>query len=270
MTLTALVNGAVVCDSSHAIALNDRGLHYGDGLFETMALTEGCVRYLEDHLKRLTSGCERLRIPTPDRQTLLAEIEQATARLRTAVVKIILTRGVGARGYRPDPQTPPTRVVAAYAAPEIIKTQIVADWRATRLARNAQLAGLKHLNRLEQVLAQAEQTDPSVDEGLMLDTEGELVCGTASNVFIVRDGALLTPDLRYCGVRGVMRAQVLRAAARIGIPVSETRLWPQDVAGASEMFVTNAVRGVRSVIAIADHRWPAGPIAQQLRETLLL
>lgn len=270
MTLAVLVNGAAEVNLSHALAINDRGLHYGDGLFETMLLVAGRVRFLDEHLGRLRDGCERLAIRAPDESMLRADVDRVTARLRSAIVKVIVTRGVSGRGYRPDPEACPTRIVAVYGAPETTRTEITVDWRETRLGRNARLAGLKHLNRLEQVLAQAEQIDDAIDEGLMLDTEGELVCGTASNVFIVRDGALLTPDLRFCGVRGVVRGRVLRAARELGVAASEEPLWPHDLEAADEVFVTNAVRGIRAVIALGERRWPAGSMAQRLREALAL
>ena len=126
------------------------------------------------------------------------------------------------------------------------------------------LAGMKHLNRLEQVLAQREWQDPAIDEGLMLDTEGELVCGTMSNVFIVSDGALVTPDLRFCGVRGIMRGEVLRVTHELGIQFSEAPLWPHDLEKADEIFITSALRGVRAVVSVDTLRRGVGPVTQQL------
>jgi 4-amino-4-deoxychorismate lyase len=137
-----------------------------------------------------------------------------------------------------------------------------------RLGRNARLARIKHLNRLEQVLAQAEWHDEAIVDGLMLDTEGELVSGTANNVFLVREGVLLTPDLRFCGVLGIMRAEVLRVAKELGIAVSEEPLWPHDVEAASELFLTNAVRGIRSVNELGALRWDSAPVAERLRQAL--
>src|SRR5690606_19955947 len=156
-----------------------------------------------------------------------------------------------------------------YPAPEHNPTRgLRLRWCRTRLGRNASLAGIKHLNRLEQVLAQAEWNDAATAEGLMLDTEGELVSATASNVFIVRDGVLLTPDLRFCGVRGVMREQVLRAASELGIAASEEPLWPSDVEAAEEVFLTNAVRGIRSVASLGTLEWERTRIADRLRGAL--
>jgi 4-amino-4-deoxychorismate lyase len=102
----------------------------------------------------------------------------------------------------------------------------------------------------------------------MLDIEGEVVCGTSSNVFIVRGGELVTPDLRFSGVRGVMRGQVLRIAGTLGIPCHEEPLYPQDFDTASEVFVTNAVRGIRSVVQLGEQHWSPGPITTALRDAL--
>jgi 4-amino-4-deoxychorismate lyase len=269
MTLAALVNGVRVDDLAKALPLNDRGLQYGDGLFETARLVDGAVRFLDAHLERLQLGCERLRIAPVDPDTLRREIAAATATLRDAVVKIVVSRGVGARGYRPSGECKSTRIVAVYPSPEDEpQRSLTLRWCQMRLGRNERLAGIKHLNRLEQVLAQSEWDDPAIDEGLLLDTEGELVCATSANVFIVRDGILLTPDLRYCGVRGVMRRKVLEAAARLGLATSEEPLWPHDLETADEVFLTNAVRGIRSVGALGAKRWSEQRVAALLKKEL--
>ena len=139
---------------------------------------------------------------------LRSDVQRLSGSAERGVLKIVVTRGIGPRGYRPPPRSQTTRIVALYPAPAPPPaTRLALRWCETRLGRNARLAGIKHLNRLEQVLAQAEWDDEAIDEGLMLDTEGELVSGTASNVFLVREGVLVTPDLRFCGVLGVMRAR---------------------------------------------------------------
>jgi 4-amino-4-deoxychorismate lyase len=214
-----------------------------------------------------------LGIAPPSVEALRSEIDAVTANLRGGVLKLMVTRGVSqSRGYRPEASSASTRIVALYAAPNDAQPSqaVQVRWCETRLGRNARLAGIKHLNRLEQVLAQAEWRDTAIGEGLMLDTEGELVCGTASNIFIVREGTLLTPDLRFCGVRGVMRAQVLRAALALNIPVSEEPLWPDDLLQAQEVFVTNAVRGIRSVGQLDLTRWTHFNTADRIRKELKL
>ncbi len=261
----ALVDGVVPENPARAIAIADRGLNYGDGVFETILLKQGRVRRLEAHLARLELGCARLGIGYPGAELLHAEIQAVVGSNVDGVVKIVITRGAGGRGYRPDADTAACRIVTLHDQPSTMDDDIRVRWCDMRLSRNPALAGIKHLNRLEHVLAQREWSDSHIHEGLMLDHEGELVCGTSSNIFIVRGGELMTPDLRYCGVRGIMRGAVLQVATALGIAVHEEPLWPDNLETAQEIFMTNAVRGVRAVIALESHEWPPGELTQAIR-----
>ena len=269
--LAISVNGVVLNTAATAISAMDRGLNYGDGLFETALIRDGAVRLLDAHLARLLLGCERLKLAAPDPAKLLAEIAHLVGDTKDAVLKIVITRGTTGRGYRPDPQGACTRILSLHPVPERMSPQgLRLRWCEMRLSRNERLAGIKHLNRLEQVLAQGEWEPAQFDEGLMLDTAGEIVSATSANLFVVRQGVLTTPDLRFCGVRGVMRAQTLAAAERLGMPVSVEPLWPDDLTQASEVFLTNAVRGIRAVAALGELQWSTAPVADKLRETLRL
>jgi 4-amino-4-deoxychorismate lyase len=271
MSLALLVDGHPPADRGHALAVDDRGLHYGDGLFETALLTGGRIRHLEDHLDRLAWGCDRLQIPCPERATLIRDIALVTQGRGEGVLKITVTRGGGGRGYRMPRKQQPTRIVALHPSPERPAdpaTGIEVRWCALRVGRAPALAGIKHLNRLEQVLAQSEWNDPGIAEGLLLDTEGELVSATAGNLFLVREGQLLTPDLRYCGIRGVLRGRVIVAALEAGIPVEEQPLWAADLEAAEEVFLTNAVRGIRPVGRLEERQWTTGQVTRQLAAAL--
>ena len=271
MTAAVLIDGISPGDPLHALAVEDRGFQYGDGLFETALLANGRVRFLEHHLRRLALGCERLGMESPNAELLRSDVRRLSGSAEHAVLKIIVSRGIGPRGYRPSLRAKTTRVVALYRAPlDPVSARLALRWCETRLGRNARLAGIKHLNRLEQVLAQAEWHDEAIVDGVMLDTEGELVSGTANNIFLVRESALVTPDLRFCGVHGIMRAEVIRTARELGIAVSEEPLWPHDVEGASEVFITNAVRGIRSVTDLGPLQWSKAPVADRLRQVLQL
>lgn len=265
---SSLVNGVAFAEGAPAIDVRDRGLNYGDGVFETMALQSGRIRYLDAHLQRLAAGCARLGIEFPGEPLLKSEITAVSRSQQNGVVKIVVTRGSGGRGYRPGSAGATNRIVTLHDAPAQIGESIAVRWCDMRLSRNPALAGIKHLNRLEQVLAQSEWRDEHVSEGLMLDYEGELVCGTSSNVFLVRNGELATPDLRYCGVHGIMRAAVIRTAQELNIPVHEEPLWPDDLDSATEVFMTNAVRGVRSVVALDGRSWSRGTVTSSICEAL--
>ena len=253
------------CD---ALGLKSRGLAYGDGLFETFAVNHGQPLLLERHLARLAQGCQRLAITT-DPSLLRDEVVRYAAALGQGVLKLIVTRGDSARGYAPDPHAPARRILQGSpspAYPSANRAQGVELYPcATRLAEQPLLAGLKHLNRLEQVLARAEWNDPAFAEGLMLDMSGRLVEGVYSNLFLVSQGALRTPDLRRCGVAGVMRAELLDQASSLGLQVVVDDLWPADLAQADEVFVCNSVYGIWPVRAFASLRWSAGPLTRKLQ-----
>ena len=255
------------------LPLSDRGLHYGDGLFETMAVVAGCVRLLPRHLHRLTHGAARLAIPLPDMAELETALQQAARELGEGVLKLILTRGSGGRGYAPPVDAEPTLVVLRYpqVLPRLDDAQagMVLRVCGLRLARQPVLAGIKHLNRLEYVLARAEWRDPDIGEGLLFDTQGELVEAVASNVFLVQAGRLRTPCLDQCGVAGVMRAEVLDCAARLGVAVDEARLCLDDVLASEEVFLTNSLHGIRPVRALHGQReWAVGTLTLRLQQAL--
>jgi 4-amino-4-deoxychorismate lyase len=235
----------------------DRGLEYGDGLFETIAVLDGKPRLLARHLARLAAGCGRLGIEMPPAATLTAELGAAAREPGVGALKLIVTRGAGGRGYVSDPATAPRRWLAA------LPPRVTVRWCSGRLAEQPLLAGLKHLNRLEQVLARREWQDPAIAEGLMLDVHGRLVCGTMTNVFTVHGTEIVTPALTRCGVAGVMRAALIESFRAAGLPVTERDLEPRELAAAAEVFLTNALIGVWPVRAIGDLVLTPGPVARQ-------
>ncbi len=259
-----LVNGV----PAEVVCVNDRGLQYGDGLFETIAVRDGRPCRLDRHLSRLRDGSGRLGIAAPEDELWSREIA-AVAGAGDAVVKLVLTRGASERGYRPLPGGEPTRICRRFDWPRYERDWhaigVRIRWCVTRLALQPALAGCKHLNRLEQVLARAEWNDASVAEGLMLDMEGTVVSGTQSNLFLVQDGELLTAPIDRCGVRGVTRGAVLEQAGCEGVRVHERRLTPADLLAADEVFLTSTVIGAWPVVALQDRCWPVGPLTRRVQ-----
>ncbi|MCG6900333.1 MAG: aminodeoxychorismate lyase [Gammaproteobacteria bacterium] len=265
---TVLVNGKVV----NCVPSTDRGLLYGDGIFETIAVRAGRLCFWERHVQRLLAGCERLGIEPVDVAQLAQECQLLVPHAQQAVIKIILTRGSGGRGYHAPEPLHPTRIIQLHDWPgwpaDCAEAGIYTRVCRTRLGHNASLAGIKHLNRLEQVLARREWTDPATREGLMLDTAGNVVEGTMSNVFLVKDARLVTPDLTLCGVAGIMRARVLELAKQHSIathtqPVALDTLWQAD-----EVFVCNSLIGIWPVIGIDTQAFPRGPVTMRLQALL--
>lgn len=265
--MTCWVNG----QPADSLALADRGLAYGDGLFETMRVRDGRIDWLDLHLKRLLHGCQRLQIPW-QAQLLRSEIEAFASRQTEGVCKLILTRGDGQRGYGlPQPASPRRILMAAPLPlwPDRNATQGVRLFPCqTRLAIQPLLAGLKHLNRLEQVLARAEWNDADYAEGLLLDTSGRVIEGVFSNLFFVRDGQLLTPDLSGSGVAGIMRQRILQLAGQLAVPVEVRDIVAGELQDMDEAFTCNSLYGIWPVRECSGRHWPVGPLTLRLQQTL--
>jgi 4-amino-4-deoxychorismate lyase len=258
-----LLNG----QPANAISLQDRGLAYGDGLFESILVRNHRPVFLTEHLQRLQRGCLRLAL-VYDAAAVQQELATVLAMPAAAncVLKLMLTRCAGGRGYRAGTDEC-NRLISLHPLPDYADSQpeqgIAMFVCQQRLARQPTLAGLKHLNRLEQVLASREWPDASFHEGLMLDTAGLVIEGTRSNVFVVQAGRLQTPPLHQCGVDGVLRQVLLQ---HFGNTVSQTELRLEQLQQAAEIFVCNSVFGVWPVTGLltAEQRWhyPLGDYAR--------
>jgi 4-amino-4-deoxychorismate lyase len=250
----------------------DRGLAYGDGLFETMACHSGGIRWIELHLDRLISGCRRLVIPISDRDSLRSEILSNCPTSGSAVVKLIVTRGVGERGYRPPEPASPTRILSIARWPEQpaehYTSGVSLKTCALRLGENPQLAGLKHLCRLEQVLAQMELTASDAQEGLLRNSSGWVVGGITSNIFAIRGGDMLTPRLSRCGVHGVMRRVVLQYASDLQLNAVEADVDMSTLLDSNELFITNAVFGIKPVKSVDSVSFSIGAATRRLMRML--
>jgi len=264
-----LLNGS----ADQRVSPFDRGLHFGDGLFETIACRRGRPRFLTLHLERLASGCERLGIETGGLPDIQTEVRALASEVDSAIIKVILTRGTALeRGYRASGREKATRITFRYAWPTETATESQVGIRVRtarlRLGENPALAGLKSCNRLEQVLARREWTDPGIAESLLFSSSGRLVSGTMSNVFVVEGSRLRTPRLDLCGVAGVMRRVVLREAGRAGMPVQEEVLNVDDLHKAEELFLTNARMGVWPVRELDGRALEPGPVTRRVQQIL--
>lgn len=264
-----LVNGQL-CDQ---LATDDRGLAYGDGLFETLLSNNGKPALLEWHMRRLQLGCERLAINL-DYQGLRTDIGQLLTHCRgRSIIKIIVTRKAAGRGYKPQRDAGSNRVLSI-AAHSVLDQRQQLDGVSLRLCShrlpiNPALAGIKHLSRLDNVLARAEWESQEIAEGLMLDSDGRIVEGTMSNIFAVRDRQLLTPSLHRCGVAGVVRQFIVEVLApELDMEVGVGDLLIDDLLGADELFICNSVIGIWPVRKFACHHKPVGPITCQLQRQL--
>ncbi len=263
-----LING----EHCNAIAIIDRGFQYGDGLFETIAVHNGQPIFFNRHLARLKIGCDRLLIPYPDSEQLRSEANSLCQHAENAVLKIIITRGSGGRGYRQPDSIQPTRVLSLHPFPDYpqsyTKQGINARFCTTRLGLNPSLAGIKHLNRLEQVLARAEWNSPNIHEGIMLDINDYVIEGTMTNLFYSKHNTLYTASLTQSGIAGIMRNLIIELCAEQNLTVIEHQFTKADVLAADEVFVSNSIIGLWPIKQLDSTKYRVGQITQQLQYAL--
>ena len=263
-------------ESQDGLPLDDRAWQYGDGLFETIAIRDRETRFLDWHLERLATGCARLGIELPDTSAVETDIETALRHTGTdpgfAVAKLVVTAGRGPRGYARGAARA-MHYVAVFAskclAPRLYRDGVAVRLCNTRLSQQPQLAGIKSLNRLEQVLARNEWDDPAIFEGLTCDTAGGLICGTMSNVFIVADKEIVTPDLSRAGVAGIMRRKVLEIAHQHDIRVAIRPIRRESLSDVREIFLTNSQFGLLPVRALDRRALEVGDQTRALSAMLV-
>ncbi len=263
-----LINGAP-CDT---ISVNDRGLLYGDGVFRTLRLREGKVLQWQRHYAKLFKDCSTINLPCPPEPLLLDELERLIQGVADGVLKIIVTRGSAQRGYAPPHQPEVTRVLSLTPPPvfpeAFSKSGVRMHVCQLRLGHQPRLAGVKHLNRLENVLAAAEWNDPDIAEGLLLDESGYVIEGVRSNIFMVKQGGIITPDLSRCGVSGVQRERIVEWAAQQGVTCKSIDVTLEDLLDADEVFLVNSVIDLWPVQEIAGCHWHHHPVAQTIQDWL--
>jgi 4-amino-4-deoxychorismate lyase len=263
-----LVNGV----ASDSISVADRGLLYGDGVFRTFPARKGIVNAWRRHCEKLKDDCGRLGIRAPDSEVLESDLAHALAGVPDAAVKIIITRGVGERGYALPRNSNPTRIVSTAPLPahprEWAEQGVKVRVCDVKLSMQRSLAGVKHLNRLENVLARAEWGNDDFAEGLLLDDRGNVIEGTMSNLFIWSGGVLSTPKLDRCGVAGVTRDRVLDFAREKGIRTEMRDIRLDEILDAEEVFFTNSIITLWRVRELNERLWTSNVMAAAVRDAL--
>jgi len=263
-----LINGI----ASEYLSAFDRGLHYADGVFETIACVGNSAVFIQQHLNRMENGARKLNIPFPDRQLFLDDINCLLRGSNSnSILKLILTRGRGKRGYRYEKTQIPTRICMLSAWPDY-----VAHWREhgiktrfcqTQVSVNPQLAGIKSLNRLDSVLASSE-LGPAFNEGFLSDIDGNVIEGSMSNIFIVSNGTLVTPDLSRCGVNGIMREQIIDIAQNSSIKVETRNITRDELLESREIFISNSVIGVCVVKQLEKQSYNTDTMTRTIKKIL--
>lgn len=267
---TYLINGSF----DQTLSVFDRGLNYGDGVFRTMKMRNGLPVSWPFHYQKLVADCAAIGIVCPSAELLMADLQKLFEKELFAenthqVAKIIITRGEGERGYAPPKITIPTRVVIKSGLPAYAQNCYeqgvslhVCD---TRLASQPKLAGIKHLNRLENVLARMEWRDEVIFDGLLLDDTGNVIECTMSNVFARFGDELLTPDLSQCGVSGITRQRILGLGSVLDLRTGVQVITLEQLLQADEIIICNSLFGAFQVTQINTQIWPCQHLAQKIR-----
>lgn len=273
MQINTKVNGGL----SNQISVHDRGLQYGDGVFRTMRVSAGRVLCWQLHYQKLQYDCAAIGIVCPDSTLLTQELQSLLQQHPDSIAKIIITRGLQSeRSYRPSVSLP-TRIISISPLPQFpvkfevegVKIRVC----KTRLANQPRLAGIKHLNRLENIIAVTEWDDPQIAEGVMLDSSDNVIEGTRSNIFAVRAGQMYTPDLTRCGVAGIQRDRVIDWAGKNNVPCQIKFFNLAELTAADEIFLINSVVGLWPVREFIDQNgqntiWRQFPICKQIQKWL--
>lgn len=259
-----------------SLPIGDRGIQYGDGLFETIAIRKGEPRLWSLHSSRLARGCEALSIRMPSDEELADGIAHAIRSSDVSadfcIVKIIVTAGESQRGYGRAASTAPNVLFGAFASAPLpvsyYRNGIETTVCRTRLGMNSPTAGLKTLNRIEQVLARSELLENKRFEGLTLDADDHVICGTMSNVFLVKENLITTPPVDSCGVAGVMREHVMACLANSGRDVRLEKVKQSALGDVDEVFVSNSQFGVLPVASCDSTQWGVGKVTQDVMTTM--
>jgi 4-amino-4-deoxychorismate lyase len=273
-----LVNGK----QCNLISIQDRGLLYGDGVFRTIRALHGKALHWSLHYQKLQRDCAMLGIICPDNALLTTELNSLLTQHPDGTVKLIVTRGSvmngqATRGYAPPDQATPTHIWDFSLLPDYPadreKIGIKVRLCQLRLSQQPRLAGIKHLNRLENVLAAAEwsnasSNDADIAEGLLMDAEDNVIEGIRSNLFLVSQRKLITPDLSRCGVAGVQRDRVMSWAEQHNMPLQVRDVNLDDVLHADELFVVNSIISVWPIRELDQRCWNEFPITAEIRRDL--
>ena len=267
-----LINGSF----DNVISPLDRGFAYGDGIFRTFVMRDSQPEYWPLHYQKLVADCAAINIVCPSAELLMSDLQQLFLPDELAVAKIIITRGEGSRGYAPPAITAPTRVVVKSLMPEYPAERFSVGVHltvcATRLAPQAKLAGIKHLNRLENVLARMEWGSDyiasGIADGIMLDMQGNVIECTAANVFVRFGDTLITPSLNLCGVAGVTRQRIMNVVHALSLKVSEETFDLKKLLSADEAIICNSLYGAWQVHKVENKTLKVNGLAANIREVL--
>ncbi len=261
MTQVVLING----EEQSKVSIFNRNMQYGDGLFETCIAKDNRILFWPNHFKRLNKGCEKLNIKKIEESYWMSDLKKAFAlsEHNNCIVKLILSRGDSSRGYGYKDDIVPARVVIISEIKKTVANNSFSlEYSDSGYHSNPQLAGIKHCNRLEQILA---RSNLSSDEGIMLDENENVISVTQGNIYLIIGNILLTPKLDKCGIVGTRRSLILELAKSLNIEVKEEVISADKLKQADEVFISNSVIGIQSVKSIESDSLGDNPLTEEIK-----
>jgi aminodeoxychorismate lyase len=270
------INGRIMPAAHAQVGAQDRGLLYGDGVFETMRAVDGWIVDLDEHLARLKSGAGVLRIPVPSITVLKRALNKTIQKsgLDCAYVRLTLTRGAGGNRLAVDTPLKPTIIITVkeyHPYPAVKYRQgFVVKILSTRRNSTSPLSRIKSLNYLDNILGKMEASAVRADEGLFLNEKGHVACGTVSNIFFIKGRILHTPPLNAGVLPGITRRRVMKnIAPALGLRVVEKNIAVNELRQFAGVFVTNTLMGVMPVSKIGSVKYRVDGVVEQIRDYIL-
>ena len=259
---------------TNKISIEDRAVQYGDGVFETIAAKDRSLAFWKEHYQRLNKGCKILKIKCPSEPFLKKEINKfikKTIHIRSGsrkVLKIIISRGIGGRGYNPPRNSKPTRILGVYDWPNYpdinVTKGIMMNVCKTRISIQPFLSQIKHLNRLDQIIARSEWQSKTIAESIMLDLNGNVIEGTISNIFGIKKNIFYTPIIKNSGVEGIMRGVILKLLKEKKEKYIIKKITLKELLKFDEIFVCNSIFGIWPVIKISKKKFSFGEKTKEI------
>jgi 4-amino-4-deoxychorismate lyase len=264
MTPVILIDGKKQSKAS----IFNRNTQFGDGLFETCLVENKKLLFWSNHFERMKLGCDRLKISMIDETLWLSDIKKAFSLMKidNCIVKLVLSRGESLRGYSYKDNIRPIRITIVSELKKNNQDKgFSLEFCNSGYNSNPKLAGIKHCNRLEQVIARA---GIKVDDGIMLDENENVVSVTQGNIFCIQGNRLITPNLDKCGIEGTRRAVILKIAVDLGFDINIKNLSVAELLRSDEVFISNSIQGVGPVNQIEDFVYSKHKITEIISETL--
>ena len=272
MPLLVYIDGELLPEDKAKISVFDHGLLYGDGIFEGIRIYYGGIFKLREHVDRLYESAKIIRLEIPmDKDKLMNEVIRAVRanKLKEGYIRLVVTRGVGDMGLDPRKCKRPSIIIIVTPMPRFIGKPIRAIISSIRrMPYQCLPPHAKTLNYLNNILAKIEAITAGVDEAIMLSLDGYVAEATGENIFLVKNDTLITPPTSAPILAGITRASIIELSEKLGIPVVERPVTPDELYTADEVFLCGTAAEIRPVVEIDGRTIGSGEVGPVTRKII--